>query len=216
MVLDAGDVSVTRYCTDKSLLRSCQDCRNWHSAAWLRDLEPFTRLHTRVWSGLDHSLHDQHQIENSPSWQLASAGFHLTTMTTTIVLDHATGSHPPENKSQILRIACTDRPFPGLEYRQNIICGHASGDAGQNLIHVRVLRRLATYFLTIRVLAPHLPWTARRVVSTKKSDSRAAWWTPDTSLQAKTILVADTSATSKAGPQPGVESPILHDSPSPT
>src|SRR4051812_41838765 len=73
MVLDAGDVSVTGYCTDKSLLRSCQDCRNWHSAAWLRDLEPFTRLHTRVWSGLDHSLHDQHQIENSPSWQLASA-----------------------------------------------------------------------------------------------------------------------------------------------
>jgi hypothetical protein len=55
MVLDAGDVSVTRYCTDKSLLRSCQDCRNWHSAAWLRDLEPFTRLHNRVWSGLDHS-----------------------------------------------------------------------------------------------------------------------------------------------------------------
>jgi hypothetical protein len=52
------------------------------------------------------------------NWQTASAGFHLATMTTTVGLDHEARSRPLGNKPQILRIACTDRPFPGLEYRQ--------------------------------------------------------------------------------------------------
>jgi hypothetical protein len=119
-------------------------------------------------------------------------------MTTSIGLEHEARSHPLENKLQILRIACTDSSFFGLESRQTSSQCQTSGDAGQTQIHVEVLRRLATYYSL-----HSSPCTVSALTARQHQEERFLSGVVDTRHKpaAKTILVADTSATSML-PQP--------------